>query len=168
MIQAADVGVGIVGKEGKQAALAADFSILKFKNVLALLLWHGRLSYKRSALLSSFIIHRGFIISVIQLIFSCVFFYVSIPAFNSYLSLGFATMFTFWPVFSLILDTDIDVRNLLMQRVNAMKYPKLYDSLQSSNELSSTNFLAWLWKAGFQGSMIIILSLVFFMEDSYL
>lgn len=27
MIQAADVGVGIVGKEGMQAALAADFSI---------------------------------------------------------------------------------------------------------------------------------------------
>ena len=75
----------------------------------SLLLWHGRLSYKRSAFLASFIIHRGFIISIIQLIFSCVFFYVSIPAFNSYLSLGFATFFTFWPVFSLILDTDIDV-----------------------------------------------------------
>ena len=28
MIQAADVGIGIVGKEGMQAALAADFSIL--------------------------------------------------------------------------------------------------------------------------------------------
>lgn len=49
-----------------------------------------------------------------------------------------------------------------------MKYPKLYDSLQSSNELSSTNFLAWLWKAAFQGSLIVILSLVFFMDDSYL
>jgi hypothetical protein len=49
-----------------------------------------------------------------------------------------------------------------------MKYPKLYDSLQSSNELSTTNFLAWLWKAAFQGSLIIILSLVFFMEESYL
>lgn len=56
----------------------------------------------------------------------------------------------------------------MMKRVNAMKYPKLYDSLQSSNELSSANFLAWLWKAGFQGSLIIILSLVFFMEESYL
>lgn len=30
MIQAADVGIGIFGKEGMQAALAADFSILKF------------------------------------------------------------------------------------------------------------------------------------------
>ncbi|CAG2181838.1 unnamed protein product, partial [Oppiella nova] len=30
MIQSADVGVGIVGKEGQQASLAADFSILQF------------------------------------------------------------------------------------------------------------------------------------------
>ncbi|KAJ2761059.1 putative aminophospholipid-translocase, partial [Coemansia nantahalensis] len=30
MIQAADVGVGLVGREGKQASLAADFSVLQF------------------------------------------------------------------------------------------------------------------------------------------
>jgi phospholipid-translocating ATPase len=52
MIQQADVGIGIEGKEGKQAALASDFSILKFKCLAELLLWHGRLSYKRSACLS--------------------------------------------------------------------------------------------------------------------
>ena len=109
MIQAADVGVGIVGKEGKQAALAADFSINEFKDLKTLLFWHGRLSYYRSSLLSAFIMHRGFIISVFQLIFSCVFYYVSIPVFNSYLQLGYATIFTFWPVFALVLDRDIDV-----------------------------------------------------------
>jgi phospholipid-translocating ATPase len=52
MIMEADVGLGIVGKEGKQASLAADFSINKFKDIKHLLLWHGRLSYKRSASLS--------------------------------------------------------------------------------------------------------------------
>lgn len=51
MIQMADVGIGIVGKEGKQAALAADYSVLKFSYLNRLILWHGRLSYKRSALL---------------------------------------------------------------------------------------------------------------------
>ena len=42
MIQAANVGVGIVGKEGKQASLAADFSITQFSHVSRLLVWHGR------------------------------------------------------------------------------------------------------------------------------
>lgn len=65
MILEAHVGIGIVGKEGKQASLAADFSINKFCYLKKLLLWHGRLSYKRSAVLSQFVIHRGLIISII-------------------------------------------------------------------------------------------------------
>jgi phospholipid-translocating ATPase len=37
MIQAANVGIGLVGKEGKQASLAADFSITQFSYVSRLL-----------------------------------------------------------------------------------------------------------------------------------
>jgi phospholipid-translocating ATPase len=70
MIQAADVGVGIVGKEGRQASLAADFSIEQFYHLTKLLVWHGRNSYKRSAKLAQFVIHRGLIIAVCQTMFS--------------------------------------------------------------------------------------------------
>ena len=70
MIQAADVGVGIVGKEGRQASLAADFSIEQFCYLTKLLVWHGRNSYKRSAKLAQFVIHRGLIISICQTVFS--------------------------------------------------------------------------------------------------
>ena len=65
MIQEADVGIGIVGKEGMQASLASDFSILEFSYLRRLILWHGRLSYKRSSVLAQFVIHRGLIISII-------------------------------------------------------------------------------------------------------
>jgi phospholipid-translocating ATPase len=109
MIQTADIGIGIVGKEGMQAALAADLSIKEFSDLKTLLFWYGRLTYIRSSLLASFIIHRGFIIAIIQIIFSCIFYYVSIPVFNSYLQLGYATIFTFWPVFALILSKDVSV-----------------------------------------------------------
>ena len=37
MIQAADVGIGIVGKEGRQASLAADFSVNQFSYIARLL-----------------------------------------------------------------------------------------------------------------------------------
>jgi phospholipid-translocating ATPase len=70
MIQIADVGVGIVGKEGRQASLAADFSITQFSHLTKLLVWHGRNSYKRSAKLAQFVIHRGLIISVCQTVYS--------------------------------------------------------------------------------------------------
>lgn len=52
MILEADVGIGIVGKEGMQASLAADFSIMEFGCLRKLILWHGRMSYKRSSVLS--------------------------------------------------------------------------------------------------------------------
>ncbi|XP_054020140.1 probable phospholipid-transporting ATPase IIB isoform X3 [Dryobates pubescens] len=56
MIQAADCGIGIEGKEGKQASLAADFSITQFKHIGRLLMVHGRNSYKRSAALGCVLI----------------------------------------------------------------------------------------------------------------
>lgn len=65
MILEANVGIGIVGKEGKQASLASDFSIDQFQFLRKLVLWHGRQSYKRSAVLSQFVIHRGLIIAMI-------------------------------------------------------------------------------------------------------
>lgn len=102
MIQASDVGIGIVGKEGKQAALASDFSILEFQYIKHLILWHGRLYYKNSAKLSQFIIHRGLIISFIQAIFICLFYYVAIPIYNGFLMLGYTTVYTNFPVFSLV------------------------------------------------------------------
>lgn len=55
-------------KEGKQAALAADFSVTQFKHLGRLLMVHGRNSYKRSAALSQFVIHRSLCISAMQVI----------------------------------------------------------------------------------------------------
>lgn len=66
MIQQADAGVGIEGREGRQASLAGDFSIPSFSHIGKLLLVHGRRAYKRSAALSQFVIHRGLIISTMQ------------------------------------------------------------------------------------------------------
>lgn len=104
MIQKSDVGIGIFGKEGQQAALAADFSIQHYKYLDDLLLWHGRLSYKRSALLSQFVIHRGLIISVMQAIFTGIFYFVAIPLYNGMLMMGYSTLYTMLPVFSLVIN----------------------------------------------------------------
>jgi len=38
MIQSANVGIGIVGKEGLQASLAADYSLSQFHHLAKLLL----------------------------------------------------------------------------------------------------------------------------------
>ncbi|OBA23975.1 phospholipid-translocating P-type ATPase [Metschnikowia bicuspidata var. bicuspidata NRRL YB-4993] len=49
MIQAADVGIGIAGEEGRQAAMSSDYALGQFRFLTRLLLTHGRWSYKRFA-----------------------------------------------------------------------------------------------------------------------
>ncbi|KZF20825.1 P-type ATPase [Xylona heveae TC161] len=47
MIQEADVGVGIAGEEGRQAAMSSDYAIGQFRFLQRLVLVHGRWSYRR-------------------------------------------------------------------------------------------------------------------------
>ncbi|MBE3044537.1 phospholipid-translocating P-type ATPase [Candidatus Bathyarchaeota archaeon] len=47
MIQEADVGVGIAGVEGRQAAMSSDYAIAQFRFLSRLILVHGRWSYRR-------------------------------------------------------------------------------------------------------------------------
>ncbi|KAK2598922.1 phospholipid transporting ATPase [Conoideocrella luteorostrata] len=49
MIQEADVGVGIAGLEGRQAAMSSDYAIAQFRYLQRLVLVHGRWSYRRLA-----------------------------------------------------------------------------------------------------------------------
>ncbi|KAI7869563.1 hypothetical protein BDF14DRAFT_1782731 [Spinellus fusiger] len=49
MIQAANVGIGIAGKEGAQAAMASDYSIAQFRFLRRLLLVQGHWNYGRIA-----------------------------------------------------------------------------------------------------------------------
>lgn len=47
MIQAANIGVGISGREGGQAVRASDYSFLEFKNLRTLISVHGRWNFLR-------------------------------------------------------------------------------------------------------------------------
>uniref|UniRef100_A0A453BTQ0 P-type ATPase C-terminal domain-containing protein n=1 Tax=Aegilops tauschii subsp. strangulata TaxID=200361 RepID=A0A453BTQ0_AEGTS len=68
MIQEANVGVGISGREGLQAARAADYSIGKFKFLRRLILVHGRYSYNRTAFISQYSFYKSLLICFIQIL----------------------------------------------------------------------------------------------------
>lgn len=154
MIQAADVGVGIVGKEGKQASLAADFSITQFCHLTKLLVWHGRNSYKRSAKLAQFVIHRGLIISVCQTVYSVASGLKPLALYQGWLMVGYATIYTMAPVFSLVLDKDVDEKL-------AKLYPELYKELTEGKSLSYKTFFVWVLVSIYQGTVIQGLSQMF-------
>lgn len=58
--------MGIEGAEGRAASLAGDVSVRAFAALARLLLVHGRRAVMRSAALSLFIVHRGLIVSTMQ------------------------------------------------------------------------------------------------------
>ena len=161
MIQEADVGIGIVGKEGLQASLAADYSIKEFRTLSGLLLWWGRIAYKNTSMVANFVIHRGLIISFNQFIFSLIFYYNAVALYNGMLSFGYSTIFTCLPSISILLDRDVD-------RNNVLKFPTLYQVLLKGRELNFKNFLFWLFKSLFQSAVIMFGAVFMFEENIFL
>ncbi|MES1909602.1 MAG: hypothetical protein MHM6MM_002316 [Cercozoa sp. M6MM] len=162
---AAHVGIGIRGKEGRQAALAADFVLRDggFGDLARLVLWHGRLAYWRSARLTQFVMHRGLIIAVMQAVFSALFQFAAVPLFTGWLLVGYSTVYTCLPVFSLVLDEDVDWATVAM-------FPQLYDEHSAHmrhTPLSLFTFGVWVFKSVYQGCTIMLLSLLLF-DDRFL
>ena len=148
-------GVGIVGKEGKQASLAADFSVTQFSFLTKLLVWHGRNSYKRSAKLAQFVIHRGLIISIMQAVFSAIFYFAPIALYQGWLMVGYATVYTMAPVFSLVLDRDVNESLALI-------YPELCKELTKviqSRIISCNLLLIQRYSAGARSILQDLLSM---------
>jgi len=70
MIQAGQIGVGIIGKEGMQAVNVSDFAIVQFRFLRSLLLVHGRACYRRIALFMYYTFYKGTIYSTVLWLFS--------------------------------------------------------------------------------------------------
>ena len=59
---------------------------------------------------------------MIQAIFSIIFYFVAIPVYNGLLMLGYSSIYTNLPAFSLVFDQDVPVQAV-------MKFPPLYKTL---------------------------------------
>ena len=72
--------------------------------------------------------------------------------------MGYATVYTMAPVFSLVLDKDVD-ENL------ANLYPELYKELTSGSSLSYRTFFVWVFVSIYQGCIIQGLSQILTQVD---
>eukprot|EP01012_Entosiphon_sulcatum_P065370 TRINITY_DN94304_c0_g1_i1.p1 TRINITY_DN94304_c0_g1~~TRINITY_DN94304_c0_g1_i1.p1 ORF type:complete len:1174 (-),score=153.17 TRINITY_DN94304_c0_g1_i1:101-3580(-) len=69
MLQRADVGIGISGREGLQAVMASDFSIARFRFLAPLLLVHGHWAYHRLAYLVVYLLYKNAFFALLLFIF---------------------------------------------------------------------------------------------------
>jgi phospholipid-translocating ATPase len=160
MILAASIGIGIEGVEGKQASMAADYSITKFAHCERLIMWHGRNSYLRSASLAQFVIHRGIVYAITQAVFSMIFLGSTMSVFNGYLLMLFPTAFTVAPVFALVLNED-------QLESTVFEFPELYRVLLKGRALNIRSCLQWTWLSVFQGCIQMYLTVKIFHDELF-
>lgn len=58
MIQEAHVGIGVMGKEGRQAVRTSDYAVARFKFLLRVLLVHGHWYYVRAAIMVQYFFYK--------------------------------------------------------------------------------------------------------------
>lgn len=61
MITSADVGIGIMGNEGQQAARASDYVIGQFSFLKRLLFVHGREAYRKNSFAVGYVLWKNFL-----------------------------------------------------------------------------------------------------------
>jgi phospholipid-translocating ATPase len=133
MIQEADIGIGISGKEGLQAAMAGDYSIAQFRFLTRLLLVHGKWAYIRSSSMVLNYFYKNLVWILIQ------FWHQFYSGFNAAIifeitySMFFNTVFTVLPtLFIGVFDQDINATiSLLVPQIYAKGIKQeLYTSIR--------------------------------------
>lgn len=87
-----------------------------------------------------------FLYTVMQAVFSAIFFFAPIALYQGWLQVGYATVYTMAPVFSLVLDKDVNEDVALL-------YPELYKELTKGRSLSYKTFFTWTLISVYQGSV---------------
>jgi magnesium-transporting ATPase (P-type) len=159
MIQAAQVGVGISGKEGLQAANAADFSFAQFRFLKRLLLVHGRWSYHRMSKVLLYSFYKNVVITM------TLFLYNTTTAFSGtslYESLVYSA-YNFvlgLPIIAIgVLDQDVD-------QDTALNHPSVYVSGLRGLDLNVPKLTLWIFLGFVHGGLIYALSVLPFSLNS--
>ncbi|ORC84901.1 phospholipid-transporting ATPase 1-like protein [Trypanosoma theileri] len=138
MIQEGRVGVGIMGLEGSQAALAADYAIPRFRNLRCLCAVHGRYSLLRNASCIMVSFYKNITLSFIQVIFSFYCGYSGLTLFDGWLLTFYNVVLTSIPPFFMgIFDQDLPTDALI-------KRPELFVLLSRGLYFNTNVLLRWL------------------------
>ncbi|CAL8306512.1 unnamed protein product [Lota lota] len=137
MIQEAHVGIGIMGKEGRQAVRNSDYAIARFRFLSKLLLVHGHFYYIRIAHLVQYFFYKNVCFITPQFLyqFFCLFSQQTLYD-GAYLTL-YNIFFTSLPILVYSLFEQLVHPHVLQTK------PALYRDISRNSLLSFRTFLYW-------------------------
>lgn len=115
MIQEADVGLGIVGKEGRQAARCADFAFTNFSMVKRVLLVHGHYYSSRLSMLVLYFFYKNLVFILVQMFFQRNSMYSSLSIYDSLFLTLYNLAYTALPVLFISLTEKVYPERVLME-----------------------------------------------------
>ncbi|CAE7514855.1 unnamed protein product, partial [Symbiodinium pilosum] len=157
MIQEAHVGVGVSGKEGRQAVNASDFAIAQFRFLERLLLVHGRWDYRRTCKFILYTFWRNAIITMLLFYYTFFSGYSGTCMFTSTVWTSFS-MVLFWP----IIATGISDRDVTDKQ--AVEHPSLYETGRLGLDLNITKMVEMLLSAFVHSFVIMTIAVVAVMD----
>lgn len=149
MIRCSDCGIGIRGKEGLQAARAADYVISEFKYIKRLMCYHGILSYNRSWTIVFYSLYKSFILCAMQDGFTFYSLFSGVSPFSSY-QLTFYAIFLFIPIAALVTKQQYSEEELLTNP-RIYRYYNRVDTRTQSNAYKKRMFVLCLVIGFIQG-----------------
>jgi phospholipid-transporting ATPase len=137
MIQAATIGVGIMGREGSQAARASDYAIPRFRHLVRLIAVHGRYSYIRNSDYLHLSFYKNNALVFLQLIFNFFDAFSGGVIFDSWTITMYNTVFAqIPPIYTGIFERDLKPKTIL-------KHPELYSQLKNDALFNMKTFTLW-------------------------
>ncbi|KAI5966100.1 DNF3 [Candida margitis] len=144
MIQSADIGVGITGREGLQAARSADYAIAQFRFLLKLLLVNGRYNYVRTSKFVLCTFYKELLFYLTQCIYQRNTLFSGSSMYESWSLSMFNTLFTSLPVLCIgMFDKDLKPATLIA-------VPELYSKGRLYQAFNLRVFLSWMILATLQ------------------
>lgn len=138
MIQSADIGVGIAGKEGLQASRSSDYSIGQFRFLIKLLFVHGRYNYIRTSKFVLCTFYKEVTFYLTQLIYQRYTMFSGTSFYESWSLSMFNTLFTSLPVLCIgMFEKDLKPATLLT-------VPELYSTGRTFQGFNLVVFLQWI------------------------
>jgi magnesium-transporting ATPase (P-type) len=148
MIREADIGVGICGKEGRQAVLASDYAFGEFRFLKRLLLFHGRLCFFRNVELINYAFYKNMVFVFVEIIFQFFCAFSGTSLYHSVLYTIFNVIFTSCPpVVYAALESDVSADEMMEQ-------PFLYVFDGKRNRMQSMSRFLFSLFLGFAHAMV--------------
>lgn len=115
MIQEAHVGLGIVGKEGRQAARCADYAFANFSMLKRIVLLHGHYFSQRLALLVLYFFYKNVVLMGCQLFFQAHSLFSTQSVYDSLFLTLFNVSYTTLPILFISITEKIHDDDKLMR-----------------------------------------------------